>query len=245
MKNCKENLKAQIKLGYSHQRWQSGIKSPIIWNTKEVPHILIAGVTGGGKSVCAQIVVNQLLDKAKRISICDFKGQSDWDNIVHNYAEYIECDALLDEYYNSFQSAIHAKEYRENYLIFDEFSSYALSKDSKQFKELMAKISHVAFMGRSFGFHLIFISQQFNAKILDTAIREQFGIKIFLGSTISTETATMLFPNCNIDKSIHLPRFCGYISIPEKELEVIQIPYIKEPYKLKNLLVQKGEKYCQ
>lgn len=53
----------------------------------------------------------------------------------------------------------------------------------------MGKISHIAFMGRSFGYHLILISQQFNAKVLDTAIREQFGIKIYMGTRISTESA--------------------------------------------------------
>lgn len=81
-------------------------------------------------------------------------------------------------------------------------------------------------MGRSFGYHLILISQQFNAKVIDTAIREQFGIKVYMGSTISTESATMLFPNCAIDKSIHLPKCCGYVSMPEKEIGIIQIPYI-------------------
>ena len=115
-----------------------------------------------------------------------------------------------------------------------------LTKDTKAFKCYMDKISHIAFMGRSFGFHLVFIAQQFNAKVLDTAIREQFGVKIYMGSTISTESATMLFPNCEIDKSIHLPRYCGYVSLPEKELDIMQIPYLSNPEKLKKLLIQKG-----
>lgn len=94
---------------------------------------------------------------------------------------------MLRKFYNSFVDTIRNKGYDEKYLLFDEFSSYALSKDTKQFKELMSMVSHIAFMGRSFGYHLIFISQQFNSKVLDTAIREQFGIKMYLGSTISTE----------------------------------------------------------
>ena len=128
-------------------------------------------------------------------------------------------------------------------MVFDEFSSYMLSKDNKEFKELMAKISHIAFMGRSFGYKLFFISQQFNSKVMDTAIREQFGIKMYMGSTISTESATMLFPNCEIDKSIHLPKCCGYLSMPEKEIATIQIPFLSEPEKLKQLLIQKGKLY--
>lgn len=230
-----------IVVGFSATDWQTaGYQNPFSWDTEKVPHALISGTTGGGKTVLAQYVVNQLLDLKVDISICDFKAGGDWDNVISDYAEYTDCDVVLENFYGSFCDTIKKKEHKENYLLFDEFSSYAMSKDSKGFKELMAKISHLAFMGRSFGYHLILISQQFNAKVLDTAIREQFGIKIYMGSTISTESATMLFPNCEIDKSQHLPRFCGYISMPERDLETIMIPYIENPERLKKLLIKKG-----
>lgn len=38
-----------------------------------------------------------------------------------------------------------------------QYTSYALSKDTKQIKEIMSMVSHIAFMGRSFGYHLIFM----------------------------------------------------------------------------------------
>lgn len=232
-----------IKIGYSMSSWRNGVKTPFFWNTDKVPHLLLSGITGGGKTVLAQEIVNQLLSEHKSISICDFKAGGDWDGIISNYAEYKDCDQLFDGFYNSFVDTIKYKSKSEQYLIFDEFASYALSKDNKEYKELMAKISHIAFMGRSFGYKLFFISQQFNSKVLDTAIREQFGIKIYMGSTISTESATMLFPNCEIDKSIHLPKCCGYISRPEKDIDIIQIPFLSEPEKLKKLLTQKGKLY--
>ncbi|WP_053982728.1 FtsK/SpoIIIE domain-containing protein [Niameybacter massiliensis] len=232
-----------IKLGYNETKWKDGIKDVFFWNTAKVPHILISGITGGGKTVLSQMLVNPLLASRVDIAICDYKAGGDWNGIIPNYAEFTKCEEVLNEFYNSFIESVESKVYKEKYLVFDEFSSYALSKDTKEFKELMSKISHIAFMGRSFGYHLIFISQQFNAKVLDTAIREQFGIKIYMGSTISTESATMLFPNCEINKSLHLPSCCGYISTPEKNIDIIRIPYIKEPDKLKKLLVQKGQAY--
>lgn len=232
-----------INLGYSYEYWKNGVKSRIFWDTNLTPHLLVAGVTGGSKTVSSQMIVNQLLDSGVDLAICDFKAGGDWDNIVPTYAEYIECDVLLEKFYSQFVETIHNKRHENKYLLFDEFSSYALSKDTKEFKKLMSMISHIAFMGRSFGYHLIFISQQFNSKVLDTAVREQFGIKIYMGSTISTESATMLFPNCEIDKSSHLPKYCGYISMPEKELEIIQIPYLENAAKLKRLLEIKGERY--
>ena len=229
-----------IKLGFRREHWESGVKTPLFWNTETTPHILIAGLTGGSKTVTAQMIINQLLTERKSIYIADFKAGGDWNDIVPHYAEYKDCDQLLDEYYSRFTQTIQEKGRLERYLVFDEFSIYMLTKDTKAFKYYMDKISHIAFMGRSFGFHLIFIAQQFSAKVLDTAVREQFGIKIYMGSTISTESATMLFPNCEIDKSIHLPRYCGYASLPEKELDIMQIPYLSNPEKLKKLLIQKG-----
>ena len=229
-----------IKLGYSREKWKGGILAPFYWDTEKVPHLLIAGITGGSKTVSSQMIVNQLLDASVDLNILDFKAGGDWNNIVSSYAEYTDCDVLLKQFYQSFTDTIKNKGHENRYLLFDEFSSYALSKDTKDFKELMAMISHIAFMGRSFGYHLIFVSQQFNSKVLDTAIREQFGIKIYMGSSISVESATMLFPNCEIDKSVHLPRFCGYISMPEKELDIIQMPYIENVGKLKKLLEIKG-----
>lgn len=230
-----------INVGFSHDNWKNGVKTKFFWNTETVPHLLIAGITGGAKTVTAQMLVNQLFDNGIELAICDFKAGGDWSGIVPAYAEYTDCDNLLRTFYDSFVETIRQKEHENKFLLFDEFSSYALSKDTKEFKELMSMISHIAFMGRSFGYHLIFISQQFNAKVLDTAIREQFGIKIYMGSTISTESATMLFPNCEIDKSVHLPRFCGYISMPEKDLDIIQMPYLANADKLKRLLEIKGQ----
>lgn len=232
-----------VRLGYSMKSWENGVKTPFFWDTDRVPHVLLSGLTGGGKTVLAQIIVNQILSEHKSLYICDFKAGGDWEGIIPNYAEYKDCDRLLDDFYNSFIETIENRNKSEKYLVFDEFSSYMLSKDNKEFKEVMAKISHIAFMGRSFGYKLFFISQQFNSKVMDTAIREQFGIKIYMGSTISTESATMLFPNCEIDKSIHLPKCCGYLSMPEKEVATIQIPFLSEPEKLKRLLIQKGELY--
>lgn len=232
----------KIIIGYLLSDWKDGIKTPLYWDTDTVPHLLISGITGGAKTVSAQLIVNQLLDAKVDISICDFKAGGDWDNIVpkSRYAEYTDCDDLLKAFYDSFLETIRNKGHENKYLLFDEFSSYAMSKDSKAFKELMSMCSHLAFMGRSFRYHQIYISQQFNSKVLDTAIREQFGIKLYMGSTISTESATMLFPNCEIDKSIHLPKYCGYISMPERELEIVQMPYLENAGKLKKLLEIKG-----
>ena len=234
----------KILLGYSAEEWESrGAKVPFVWDYRKVPHAQISGLTGGGKSVLAQLMVMQLLEKGVDVSICDYKAGGDWDGIVPKYAQFSDCDAVVDDFFAAFVDAMQTGKRAEKFLVIDEFSSYALSKDAKEFKALMAKISQIAFMGRSFGFHLLLISQQFNAKVADTAIREQLGIKIYMGSKISTESAMMLFPNSNIDKSQALPEHCGYISTPERELDILQLPKIADPKGLKARLQELGGKY--
>lgn len=226
----------KITLGYSANAWnRNGIELPFDWNFEKVPHLLIAGITGGGKSVFTQLAVMQLLEQGVDISICDYKAGGDWSDIVSEYAEYNDCDALVDKFYASFADALEngATGRTPYFLVFDEFSSYALSKDPKDFKDLMTKIGQIALMGRSYNFHLILISQQFSAKVIDTGIREQFGIRVYMGATISTESATMLFPGCAIDKGQHLPAYHGYISTPEKDWDIIMLPQLTDPKGLK------------
>ena len=229
----------QVRLGFRHELWAEGVKRPIVWDTEKVPHIMVAGITGGCKTVLSQMILNQMIGEFK-VTICDFKAGGDWDGIVDDYYEYIECDVGLKQFHEAFCKTIAVKGHENRILIFDEISSYALSKDSKEYKEMNSMLSHLAFMSRSFGYHLMLISQQFNSKVIDTAIREQFGIKIYMGSTISTESASMLFPGVEIDKGRHLPPYCGYVSMPGSDVDIIQIPYIDNPDMLKELLKQKA-----
>ena len=233
-------------LGYSATKWNSGgIVSPYILECKKDPHALFAGPSGSSKTCTVQLLVRQLMYQKKDIVIADFKAGKDWDNIFHadRYGEYTGCDRIIDEFYNSFIETIKNKQYRERYLVCDEFGSYVLSKDSKEKKALMEKISHIAFMGRSFGFHLILINQQFNADILPTAIREQFATRVHMGNRIYTETATMLFPNVSIDKSIRLPNYHGYIATPQTDVDIIVIPELSNVKQLKKELQALGQQY--
>lgn len=243
LKDASPQGKSAVILGYSAEMWNAArAKIPYVWDFHKVPHLLIAGPTGGGKSVCAQLIVRQLLEQGHAVSLCDFKAGGDWRGIGSKYAEYNACDDLLNSFYAEFAAALEAgkPDGRHHFLLFDEFSSYALSKDSKDFKALMAQVGQLALMGRSYGYHLIFISQQFSAKVIDTGIREQFGVRLYMGATISTESAGMLFPGTEIDKGRHLPKYAGYIATPEKELDIVLIPEV-DPAALKSQLKRLGK----
>ena len=47
-----------------------------------------------------------------------------------------------------------------------------------------------------------------------------------MGASISTQSAISLYPNSEIKKSARLQEYCGYISTPTTDLEVIITPKV-------------------
>lgn len=216
-----------IVLGYSFSKWQkSGQAVPILWDMQKSPHAIVGGPSGSGKSIYTLWLAEQMLSQGFDVCICDFKGFGDYRSFHGSYATGADCDELLRRFCDRFDSA------RKNgtangkpmAMIFDEFTSFAMSKSKREHEELMHLLSGVFLMGRSYNFHLILVSQRFDADALKTAYREQCGIKVHMGASISQQSATMLFPNSEIDKSTRLQEFCGYLSTPQQDLEIIITP---------------------
>lgn len=109
-------------------------------------------------------------------------------------------------------------------------NSLSAAKGKRGFDALMGTLANVIFMGRSYGFSVILVSQRFDAETIKTSYREQFAIKVHMGSSISQQSATMLFPNAeNLDKSVRLPPCCGYMCTPKTDCETIIIPKVDIP----------------
>jgi len=235
----------ELILGYNGTKWtEGGIVSPYVWQYIKDPSLLYGGVTGAGKSVAAQLLVKQLLEQKKDVYICDFKAGKDWDGIFKSdrYAEYKDCGRLFDEFYNSFVNSLETKVYNESFIVFDEITSFVMSLDSKERKDFMNKLSHIAFMGRSANKHLILISQQFNAEVLPTAIREQVGTRIYCGNRIYQESRHMLYGSTEMPAD-YLPNFNGFISSPQVEIGIITFPELSNPQQLKRELQALGQQY--
>lgn len=220
-----------VVLGYDFSKWESsGQVVPIMWDMAKAPHMQVSGITSGGKSIYTKQILERLLELGAIVSIADFKGFGDYKSYKGNYAICDKCDDLLRQFCQDFENAKANggnADGRYRVLIFDEWGSYAAGKSKKEFDELMSMISSVIQMGRAYKYSVILISQRFDATdTLKGNLREQFGIKVYMGSTISTQSASMLFPNSEIKKSERLQEYCGYISTPTTDLEVIITPKV-------------------
>ena len=177
---------------------------PVTVNLTHIPHILLGGSTGSGKSVLLKLLLMQALRKGAEVYIADFKGGVDFPKVWHEkcrmcFTEEDLCDTLdrLVEELERRKSALKAlgcpniDAYNEiaerplQRLIYacDEVAE-VLDKTgrSKEDKELLAQIenrlSTIARLGRAFGIHLILATQRPDANIIPGQMKNNMDFRV-------------------------------------------------------------------
>lgn len=177
---------------------------PVTVNLAHIPHILLGGSTGSGKSVLLKLLLMQALRKGAEVYIADFKGGVDFPKVWHQkcrmcFAEEDLCNILdqLVEELERRKSAFKAlgcpniDAYNEiaerplQRLIFacDEVAEMldktgADSERKKLLSQIESKLSTIARQGRAFGIHLILATQRPDAAIIPGQIRNNMDFRV-------------------------------------------------------------------
>ena len=173
-------------------------------NLKEVPHILIGGSTGSGKSVLLKLLLMQSVKKGASVFIADFKGGVDFSRIWHEkciiITERAELKTALTDIVNELEKrktilrasgCANIDEYNkqaENKLIriifaCDEVAELldktGRSKDDKaEVAAIENLLSTIARQGRAFGIHLILATQRPDSNILAGQIKNNLDYRV-------------------------------------------------------------------
>lgn len=170
----------------------------------KIPHILIGGSTGSGKSVLLKLLLMQCVKKGAEVYIADFKGGVDFPPVWHEKCEIItEPDRLtkiletivselkhrkillkesacpnIDEY-----NKITDKKLNRIILACDEIAEVldktGLSKEDKAVVQKAENLlSVIARQGRAFGIHLILATQRPDANILSGQIKNNIDYRV-------------------------------------------------------------------
>ena len=181
-----------------------GYSGRVSVNISKIPHMLIGGSTGSGKSILLKLVLMQCVKKGAKIYIADFKGGVDFPNVWHK-----KCCLLTDEETllkvlidvttelkrrkQILRNAAFANidEYNRNTekklyrIVFacDEIAEVldktGLSKQQKdEILKIESELSIIARQGRAFGIHLVFATQRPDAAILNGQIRNNIDTRI-------------------------------------------------------------------
>ena len=173
-------------------------------NLAKIPHVLLGGSSGSGKSVLLKLLLIQCLKKGADVYISDFKGGVDFSRAWHEKCRMCFDESVLLELLASLTDELQRRKsaFREvacanidaynsatnanlKRVIFacDEVAEVldktGLSKEKKEVvSQIESHLSVIARQGRAFGMHLVLATQRPSADILSGQIRSNIDCRI-------------------------------------------------------------------
>lgn len=188
----------------------------VVWHFRKTPHALIVGGTGSGKSYFMFYLIKEIMRKGYGLRIVDPKI-SDLTKLKHvsvnNLVVFEKEDVinLLDdvtfEMDNRYKRMLETSDnFGEDYvaygmqpffLVFDELLAFIATCESKEKKEVMAKLTNIIVKGRQAGVFVILATQRPDTDVIDGKIRDQLALRVALGK-MSGEGYKMIFGRSSV-----------------------------------------------
>lgn len=177
---------------------------PVTVNLAHIPHILLGGSTGSGKSVLLKLLLMQALRKGAEVYIADFKGGVDYPKVWHEKCRmcFTEEDLLY-----TLNQLVAVLEYRKKALkelgspnidAYNETTENKLPRlifacdevaelldrtgrgkeDKERLAQIENKLATLARLGRAFGIHLILATQRPDANIIPGQIKNNMDFRV-------------------------------------------------------------------
>ena len=200
----------------------------VYWDFVHDPHLLIAGGTGGGKTVFLRSLLVALL-RLGRVEILDpkqadfvslkdlnvLKGRVTWET-EEMAQRLIDLNHQMDERYELMRKISNERKEKELgafykydlkplFIMIDEFPSLVSALEdlpqnaSVHYMEFMSALKQLDLKGRQAGFYLIIATQNVKADDLPSTIKDNMMLRITLGR-VSSFTYATLFGEENKDK---------------------------------------------
>jgi len=170
----------------------------------KIPHILLGGSTGSGKSILLKVLLVQSLKKNAIVSIADFKGGVDFPRVWHDKCQMCFDEETLLKILTELTDELQRRKtlFREtgcaNISDYNKQSAVPLQRHifacdevaevldktglTKEQKERIGlienRLSMIARQGRAFGIHLILATQRPDANILSGQIRNNIDCRV-------------------------------------------------------------------
>lgn len=177
---------------------------PVSVDLSRVPHILLGGATGSGKSVLLKLLLMQANKKGANVCIADFKGGVDFPPVWHKECRMCFEEQSTLELLTELTDELERRKQllkasglpnidHYNAAIGDNLQRYIFACDelaemldktglTKDQKEIVAKIesrlSIIARQGRAFGIHLILATQRPDSTIMNGQIKNNINCRI-------------------------------------------------------------------
>lgn len=189
------------------------LNNNIKWNVLKQPHLLLAGVTGSGKTTFLNYLIIEMKKMDSKIFICDPK-RSDLSSIKYYWGdEFVASETnmiarmirkvkeeMMDrfiKYKENPSNFVYGYSYvdyglKPIFLIFDELGAFRASVDKKIFIEAMNNLTEIILKGREMGVFCVLSTQQPNANNIPTELRDNLSVRLAMGN-MSNEAYKMVF----------------------------------------------------
>lgn len=176
------------------------------WKFDSLPHMLIAGGTGGGKTYFILTMIDSLLKSGADVRILDPKNAdlADLETVMPSKTVFSKKDGIMMTLRKSVEEMLQRSddmkkmpEYKtgENYayvglspvfIIFDEYVAFMEMLDTSEKMKALEYMKQLVMLGRQAGYFLILAAQRPDAKYLADGIRDQFSFRVALGRMSET-----------------------------------------------------------
>lgn len=205
------------------------IQNGLNWNLAKAPHALIAGDSGSGKTAILMTLIVQLMAGGSTIYVVDPKTEFTFlesilpkDSVVREFSDVLnlleKVNQEMDKRNRLIAEAIKDKgvmgltgadlNMKPIVIVMDEVGSLVANIDNKELKRFTGLMTRLVQMGRSSLTNLIITTQQPNAQVISTAIRDQLSLRVLMGSP-SPELKRMVFGD-GVELSEYLERYTGH-----------------------------------
>ena len=180
-----------------------GYAGPVTVNLAHVPHILLGGSTGSGKSVLLKLLLMQCIKKYARVFIADFKGGVDFPNVWHEKCRLCITEESLLDTLDRLVAALENRKSEFAALGCPDIDSYnkirrplprlifacdeaaemldktgADAGRKKLLAQIESRLSTIARQGRAFGIHLILATQRPDAAVIPGQIKNNMDFRV-------------------------------------------------------------------
>ncbi len=224
----------------------------IYWEYDKLPHMLIAGGTGGGKSYFILTLIEALLHTKSILYVLDPKNADLADleavmpNVYYKREDMISC---IDNFYDGMMKRNEDMKQMEgyktgenyaylglpaNFLIFDEYVAFMEMLGSKESTAVLNKLKQLVMLGRQSGYFLILACQRPDAKYLGDGIRDQFNFRVALGR-MSEMGYGMMFGETDKDFFLKQIKGRGYVDTGTSVISEFYTPLVPKGH---NFLIE-------
>lgn len=177
---------------------------PVTVDLVKVPHILLGGSTGSGKSVLLKLLLMQANKKGANVCVADFKGGVDFPPVWHKQCRMCFEEQSTTELLTELTDELERRkkllkaagqpnidrydqatgENLQRYIfacdeIAEMLDKTGLTKEQKEtVSKIESRLSMIARQGRAFGIHLILATQRPDANILSGQVKNNVNCRI-------------------------------------------------------------------